>query len=78
METIIDIGEPLLKELQERAAEQGLTLHEVVEAALQHDLHGQPVRAGYQLRWTPERGRLLPGVNLDRRRTLFDLMDGRR
>jgi len=31
----------------------------------------------YRLRWRSERGRLLPGVNLDSRDHLFDRMDGR-
>jgi hypothetical protein len=30
------------------------------------------------LRWSSERGRLQPGVNLDDRDALFDLMGGRR
>jgi hypothetical protein len=39
---------------------------------------GKPkARTGYQLHWRPERGRILPGVRLDDRDTLFDIMDGR-
>jgi hypothetical protein len=50
----------------------------VVENALRTYLGKPKGRKDYQLRWHSERGRILPGVRLDDRDTLFDVMDGRR
>ena len=36
-----------------------------------------PDRKKYKLRWHTERGQLLPGVRLDDRDVMFDLMEGR-
>jgi hypothetical protein len=78
MRTTIDIRDELLRRARKKAADEGLTLKEVVEAALQLLLAGKPAGSRYRFRWTTERGRLRPGVNLDDRDALFDLMDGRR
>jgi hypothetical protein len=47
-----------------------------VEAALRAYLAGKPKDTGYALRWRTEKGDLLPGVDLDDRGSLFDVMDG--
>jgi hypothetical protein len=49
----------------------------VVETALRLYLAGRTRRANYKLRWRTEQGRLLPGVRLDDRDALFELMEGR-
>jgi len=61
-----------------KAADEGVTIRQVVESALRVYLGKQTRRKGYQLKWKTERGRILPGVRLDDRDALFDLMDGRR
>jgi Arc/MetJ family transcription regulator len=78
MRTTIDIGDELFRQAKKKAADDRVTLKEVVEAALRNYLSRRPQRRRYRLRWTPEKGRLLPGVNLDDRDALFDLMDGRK
>jgi Arc/MetJ family transcription regulator len=77
MRTTIDIGDELLRQAKKRAANEGVPLRNVVESALRSYLAAQRKRGGYKLRWRTERGRVQPGVNLDDRDALFDLMDGR-
>lgn len=78
MRTTIELGDELLRQAKKRAADEGVPLREVIESALRRYLAGGRRRAGYRLQWRPERGRLQPGVNLDDRDALFDLMNGRR
>lgn len=78
MRTTIDISDELFRQAKKKAADDRVSLRDVVETALRRYLAGRPKGGGYRLRWTPERGRLLPGVNLDDRDALFDIMNGRR
>jgi hypothetical protein len=54
-------------------------LREIVEQALQRFLKGQRKKK-FRLKLTPHRavGRLLPGVDLTDRDSLYDIMDGLR
>jgi hypothetical protein len=74
----IVISDELFRQAKKKAADARVSLRHVIEAALRKYLGGRPSPGRYRLRWTPERGRLLPGVNLDDRDALFDLMDGRK
>lgn len=78
MRTTIDITDELLRRAKRRAVDDGIPLRAVIEAALRGYLQGGRLRAAYRLRWRTETGRLQPGVNLDDRDALFDLMGGRR
>jgi Arc/MetJ family transcription regulator len=78
MRTTIDINDEIFRRAKKRAADEGTTLREVVDVALRAYLSRQTRRPDYKLRWRTERGRLLPGVSLDDRDSLFDLMDGRK
>jgi hypothetical protein len=78
MRTTMDISDELLRRAKRRAADDQVPLREVVEAALRRYLSGKTPGGRYRLRWKVERGKMQPGVNLDDRDTLFDLMDGRR
>jgi Arc/MetJ family transcription regulator len=78
MRTTIDLNDELLREAKRRAVQEGQTLRELVEAALRRHLGRGGRRQAYRLRWGTERGRLQPGVTLDDRDALFDLLDGRR
>ncbi len=77
MRTTIEITDELLRQAKKKAAEEGTALRHVVETALRFYLAKSKKHTGYKLRWRTERGRLLPGVRLDDRDALFDLMDGR-
>jgi hypothetical protein len=74
----MDLSDELLRKARKRAADEGIPLRDVVEDALRRYLAGPTRRGAYRLRWSSERGRLQPGVNLDDRDALFDLMGGRR
>jgi hypothetical protein len=49
-----------------------------VEDALRRYLRGRSPKRGYEFRWRTETGRILPGIRLDDRDALFDVMEGRR
>ncbi len=74
MRTTIDLNDEVFRAAKRRAAEERRTLRDVVEAALRIYL-GKPRNEGgrYKLRWRPEHGRLLPGVQLEDRDALWDL-----
>lgn len=75
MRTTIEISDALFRRAKRRAAEEGTTFREIVESALARHLSRdlQPTR--YRLGWQTETGRILPGVKLDSREALFELMD---
>ena len=77
MRTTIELNDELLRAAKREAAKEQTTLRAVVERALRTYL-ARPVQSpGYSLKWRTERGRLQPGVKLDDRDALFDLMEGR-
>lgn len=78
MRTTVDINDVLFRAAKRKAAEQGTSLRDLIEAALRQHLGKSKAAAGYTLRWQTERGRLQPGVDLTDRDALFDIMDGRR
>jgi len=78
MRTTLDLSDELLRAAKKRAADERIPLREVVENALRRYLTGRRRQGKYQLRWSTERGRLQPGVDLDDRDSLFDAMDGRK
>jgi len=77
MRTTLDLGDELLRRVKRRAADEGTSMRQIVEVALQTYLTKRSHKPHYKLRWKTERGRLLPGVRLDDRDALFELMDGR-
>ena len=78
MRTTMDLSDELLRKAKRRAADEQIPLRDVVEAALRRYLSRKTTGGKHKLRWRVERGRLQPGVNLDDRDALFDLMGGRR
>ena len=76
MRTTIEVSDELFRQLKKRAADEGAALRQVVENALRVYLGKPRKREAYRLRWRTERGRILPGVILDDRDALFDLMEG--
>lgn len=75
--TTIEINDELLRQAKRRAADEGIPLREVVEQALRSYLAARPQTRAYRLRWRTESGRILPGVRLDDRDALYEVMDGR-
>ena len=78
MRTTLDINDELFRKAKRRAADEGTPFRDVVESALRAYLAGRRGQGPYKLRWQAEKGRLQPGVILDDRDALFDLMDGQR
>jgi hypothetical protein len=79
MRTTLDLDDRVLSAAKRRAAEKGTTLTAFVEEALAAAL--LPAQKGaerYRLEWQTIRGRLLPGVDIADRDSLFDAMEGRR
>jgi hypothetical protein len=77
MRSTLDIGDELFRQAKKRAADERRPLREVVESALRLYLGKRSSGTRYRLRWRTESGRMLPGVRLDDRDALVDLMDGR-
>jgi hypothetical protein len=77
MRTTVEIKDQLFRQAKKRAADDGVPLRKVIEAALQRYLHGQSSQKKYRLQWRTEKGRLLPGVRIEDRNSLFDIMEGR-
>ena len=77
MRTTIDLDEPLFRELKQEAVRRRTTLRKVVNECLRKGLSAPPRHGKYVFRWKTHRGRIQPGVRLDDRDALFDLMDGR-
>ncbi len=76
MRITIDIRDDVLRQAKKKAADEGATLRQVLESALQAYLTGPSGQREYRLSWRTEQGRILPGVNLDDRTSLLDLTSG--
>lgn len=76
MRTTIELDDPLFRQLKIEAARRGESLRKVVNDCLRQGLAAPRRRKKYVFRWKTERGQILPGVRLDDRNSLYDLMDG--
>jgi hypothetical protein len=76
MQITIDLNDELMRKAEKKAADDGIPLRDLVEDALRRYLSEKPGASGYKLKWTTEKGELMPGVDLDDRDSLLDLMDG--
>jgi len=78
MRTTLNIDTDLMTRVREHAAATGRTITETVEEALRAAVAGdRPVRRKHTLRWTPVPGRMLPGIDLADRDTLYEAMERR-
>ena len=83
MRTTIDLPDELFRRAKKRAADEDITLRELIERALRSHLEGKKKRGkAHRFKFRPFRGNgLQPGVtesDLSDRDRLFDLMEGRR
>ena len=76
MRTTVDIADDLMRRAKKKATDDHVSLRDIVEAALREYLSGKPEASGYKFTWTTEKGELMPGVDLDDRDSLFNIMDG--
>ena len=78
MRTTLDLDDALFRDLKRSAAERGTTMRQLVNELLRRGLRNPKPKPKYRFKWkTQPRGRILPGVNLVDRKSLFDLLDGR-
>lgn len=78
MRTTIDIDDALLSEAKKLAIEQNTSLKKVVESALRESLKRRSRKGGaFRLKWRTCKGRLLPGVDIADRDSLYDRMEGK-
>ncbi len=77
MRTTLNIDDHLYQAAKVKAAEEGKTLTRVVEEALRQHVASSGPSKPFKLRWVTERGQLLPGVNIDDRDSLSEIMEGR-
>ena len=79
MRTTLNLEDELMREAKSRAAERGETLTAFVEEALREHLRRDAERGsrGFRLRLVTEEGGPRPGVDVDDRVALYDVMEGR-
>ena len=79
MRTTLDINDSLMREAKKMAARTGQTLTSIIEKALRERLTRETTAKGapFKLKWVTVRGRLVPGVDLKDRDSLYERMEGR-
>lgn len=75
MRMTIEINDKLLRAAKQRANDEGTALRQVIEASLRLYLGKQSRPKGYPLKRRTEKGRIQPGIRLDDRDALFDIME---
>ncbi len=74
--TTVDLDSDVLKDLKQRAAREGTTLSRILNSIARLSL-GRPRTRPRALRLPTIPGKPRPGVNVEDREALWDLMDGR-
>ncbi len=77
MRTTLAIDTDLLRLLKQRAAKEGRTLQSLVNDLLRQSA-SKPTKKTFKLKWRTWKTHLQPGVELDDRDKLYDLLDGPR
>ena len=79
MKVTLDLDDDLVKETERRIAASGRTLKQELEDILRAELRsGVPKEEAFRLQLPIVKGELLPGVDLNDRDSLYDIMEGRR
>jgi len=76
MRTTLTLRDDLVQKLRRRAADEHVPLKVLVNRLLDDSLAPRPAKP-YRFKWKTVRGKILPGVRLDDRKSLYDLMEGR-
>jgi phage gpG-like protein len=79
MRVTLDLEKALLELARQRGAETGKTLSAVVESALREALepNGRPAQRPFEFRWVTVKAKARPGVDINDREQLHDVMDGK-
>ena len=77
MRTTLDLDDNIFRVLKRQAADRGVTLRALVNDLLRQSLQRPTRRKKYRFKWKVDPpGTMMPGVRLNDRESLFDLMDG--
>ena len=76
--TTIVLDDDVLESLKIRSAREGTSMKDLVNRYLREVLSGKKKRSSYKFEWKTYKGKLQPGVSLEDRDTLFEIMEGRR
>lgn len=77
MKTTLNFDDHLIRAAKVRAAENGEPLTRLIQRALRQYLQPpERTEPPFKLKLLTKPGRLLPGVNLDDRKSLYDIMEG--
>jgi hypothetical protein len=76
MRTTLTIKDDIYNAVKKRAAAEGKTLSSVVEEALDKYLESAEPEKPFKLRWVTYRGKLMEGVDISDRKSLYDIMEG--
>ncbi len=74
--TTLELPDAEMQRLKRIAADKGCSLKDLVRELLATALYEKP-KGKFRLKWKTFKGQLQPGVRLEDRDTLFDLMEGR-
>jgi hypothetical protein len=78
MRTTLDLDDELMREVKKKAAETGSTMTRLIEDAVRASLvEPPPASEPFRLRWVTVPGEVLPGVDLDDRDRLYEIMEDR-
>ncbi len=77
MRTTLDIDDHLYREVKKKASEDGKTFKRVVEEAIREYLMPSKPSEPFKLKVITTSGELMPGVNIDDRDSLYEIMEGR-
>ena len=75
MKTTLNIDDALARAAKKAAAERGITLTSLIEAALRAHLQPRSSQTTHQFRWIVVDDRELPAVDIADRRALYDYME---
>jgi predicted transcriptional regulator len=77
MRTTLNLDDDLMRSLKRRAAETGRTMTEMIEEAIREMLSRPSSPEAEEFRWVTVKGRVLPGIDIADRDSLFDAMEDR-
>jgi hypothetical protein len=76
--TTVVLEEDVLQLLKMRSAEEGTTMKDLINRYLREAFSVKKKRSNFKFEWKTYKGKLQPGVSLEDRDTLCEIMEGRR
>lgn len=75
MKTTMELSDDLYRRVKKKAADESTSVKAIVEQALRLYLGRRAAGKRYRLSWNTESGKLLPGIDLTDRDSLFTAME---